>query len=131
MRVRGRLSKADFDFDTKHSIILQSKHPATRLMMLNCHLNSYHQGVESMRHVLQQKFQIMGIRNALRSIKCRCLRCREYNAVVQAAIMTDLPRLRVEKVEFPLAYVGVDYFGPIEVKNMREILKRWMCVFPH
>ena len=57
--------------------------------------------------------------------------CREYNAVVQAAIMTDLPRLRVEKIEFPLAYVGVDYFGPIEVKNMREIIKRWMCVFPH
>ena len=42
MRARGRLSKADFEFDTKHPILLSSKHPATRLMMLKCHLDSYH-----------------------------------------------------------------------------------------
>ena len=42
MRGRGRLSKADFEFDTKHPILLPSKHPATRLMMLKCHLDNYH-----------------------------------------------------------------------------------------
>ena len=53
MRVRGRLSKADFVLDTKHPILLPSKHSATRLMMLKCHLHKYHQGVVSMRHGLQ------------------------------------------------------------------------------
>ena len=69
MRARGRLSKAYFEFDTIHPILLPSKHPATRLMMQKCHLNDYHQGVESMRHGLQQKFWILGLRNALRNIK--------------------------------------------------------------
>ena len=68
MRARGRLSKADFEFDTKHPILLSSKHPATRLMMLKCHLDNFHQGVESMRHELQQKFWILGLRNTLRNI---------------------------------------------------------------
>ena len=69
MRARGRLSKTDFEFDTKHPIFLPSKHPATRLMMLKCHLDNYHQGVESMQHGLQQKFWILGLRNALRTSK--------------------------------------------------------------
>ena len=46
MRTRGRLSKADFEFDTKHPILLPSKHPAIRLMMLKGYLDNYHQGVE-------------------------------------------------------------------------------------
>ena len=50
MRARGRLSKADFKFDTKHPIVLPSKHPATLLLMLKCHLDNYHQGVEKMRY---------------------------------------------------------------------------------
>ena len=49
MRTRGRLSKADFEFDTKHPVLLASKHPTMQLMMLKCHLENYHQGVESMR----------------------------------------------------------------------------------
>ena len=53
MRSRGRLSKADFEFDTKHPFLLPSKHSPTRIMMLKCHLDNYHQGVESMRHGLQ------------------------------------------------------------------------------
>ena len=46
MRARGRLTKSDFEFDTKHPILLPSKHPASRLMMPKCHLDNYHQGVE-------------------------------------------------------------------------------------
>ena len=129
MRARGRLSRADFEFDTEHPILLPSKHPAIRVMMLKCHLDNYHQGVESMRHELQQKFWRLGIRNALRNIKSRCVPCRKYSAVVQALIMADLPKEIVEKVEFPFTYVGVDYFGPIEVNYMRKTLKRWVRVF--
>ena len=83
-----------------------------------------------MRHGLQQKFWILGLRNALRNIKNRCFPYRKYSAVVQAPIMAaDLPRERVEKIDFPFTYVGVDYFGPIEVKYMRKTSKRWVCVF--
>ena len=49
MQAREQLSKANFEFDTKHSIHLPSKHPTMQLMLLKCHLDNYHQGVESMR----------------------------------------------------------------------------------
>ena len=129
MRARGRLSKAHFEFDTKHPILLLSKYLATRLMLLKCHLCNYHQGVESMRHELRHKFWILGLRNSSRNIKSRCVQCRKYNAVVQAPIMADLPRERLEKSDYPFTYVGVYYFGPREVKYMGKTLKRWVCVF--
>ena len=46
MRARWRLSKEDFEFDTKHPIFLPSKHATMRLMMLKCHLDNYQQSVE-------------------------------------------------------------------------------------
>ena len=91
--------------------------------MLKCHLDIYHQGVESMRHGLQQKFCKLGLRNAMRSIEIRCVPCRKYNAVVQFLIMADLPRERVEKIDFRLTYVGVEYFGPSEREHwLAEVL---------
>ena len=71
----------------------------------------------------------MGLRNALRSPKSRCVPCSKYSASFQAPLMADVPRERVEKVEFPFTYVGVDYFGPLEVKYMRKTIKRLACVF--
>ena len=43
--------------------------------------------------------------------------------------MADAPRERLEKAKFPFTYVGVDYFGPLEVKYMRKTMKRRACVF--
>ena len=123
MRARGRLSKLDFESDTNHPILLPSKHPTMQLMMLKCHLDNDHQGVESMRHELQQKFWILSLRNALRSNKGRCVPYKKYSANVQAPLMANLPRERVEKVDFSFTYV--DYFGPLEVKYMRKTMKRW------
>ena len=113
MRARGQLSKAEFEFDP---IYLPSKYPTMQLMLLKFHLDIYHQRVESMRHELRQKFWILGLRNALQSIENRCVPWREYSANVPAPLMADLPREKMEKVEFPFIYVGVDYFGPIELK---------------
>ena len=82
MRARGRLSKADFEFDIKHPILLPAKHFTMQLMIKKCHLDNCHQDVESMLHELQQKFWIFGLRNAIRSLKSRCVPCRKYSTNV-------------------------------------------------
>lgn len=43
--------------------------------------------------------------------------------------MADLPEARVIPEEAPFTRVGVDYFGPIEVKRGRSIIKRYGVVF--
>ena len=54
MRARGRLSKAVFEFDTKPTILLPSKHNKKQLRLMKYLLDNYHQCVESIRHKLHQ-----------------------------------------------------------------------------
>ncbi|XP_075252041.1 uncharacterized protein LOC142344338 [Convolutriloba macropyga] len=43
--------------------------------------------------------------------------------------MADLPRERLVDQMFPFTHIGVNYFGPFEVKFLRRNLKRWFCLF--
>ena len=43
--------------------------------------------------------------------------------------MADLPRERVDVDKPPFTYVGVDYFGPMQVKFRRGTVKRYGCIF--
>ena len=44
-------------------------------------------------------------------------------------LMGDLPKERVEATQPPFTYVGVDYFGPFNVKFRRGTVKRYGCLF--
>ena len=48
-----------------------------------------------MRNIVQQKMWILGIRNALRSIKNKCVTCRKGRAQRMAPVMADLPEERL------------------------------------
>ena len=43
--------------------------------------------------------------------------------------MADLPPERLDFQSNPFTNVGVDYFGPFEVKLLRRSMKRWCCLF--
>ena len=80
IRAQGRIGKSQLNFETKHSILLHWKHHVVDLFLQNEHKNSHHEGTEHVRNIVQQEFWILGIRNALRSIKNKCIRCRKGRA---------------------------------------------------
>ena len=43
--------------------------------------------------------------------------------------MADLPEDRVTPDDPPFTYVGMDYFGPFEIKRGRSLVKRYGVVF--
>ncbi|KAK0140261.1 TBC1 domain family member 8 [Merluccius polli] len=43
--------------------------------------------------------------------------------------MADIPEDRVQPDLPPFSHVGIDYFGPIEVKRGRSLVKRWGVIF--
>ena len=98
-------------------------------MLRYLHHENNHEGVEYVRSVIQQKFWILGLRNALRRIKNNCVFCRKVRAETKAPFMADLPSERLDYKSYPFTNVGVDYFGPFEVKMLRRSMKRWCCLF--
>ena len=128
IRAKGRIGKSQLDFNAKHPILLHWKHHAIELFLRNEHKDNQHEGTEHVRNIVQQKMWILGIRNALRSIKNKCINCRKGRAQTIAPVMADLPEERLD-ASTAFTNVGVDYFGQFFVKFGRRNEKRWCCLF--
>ena len=128
IRAQGRIGKSQLNFETKHPILSHWKHHVVELFLQNEHRKSNHEGTEHVRNIVQQKFWILGIRNALRSIKNKCIRCRKGRAQTMTPVMAELPTERLN-ASTAFANVGIHYFGPFTVKIGRRNEERWCCLF--
>ena len=124
IRVKGRIGISNLDFNAKHPKLLHWKQHAVELIL---HKSNQHEGTEHVRNIVQKKIWILGIRNALRSTKNKCVTCRKGRAQTITPVMADLPERLDASTDF--TNVGVDYFGPFTVKIGRRNKKRWCCLF--
>ena len=127
--MKSRLKHSNLDYNAKHPILLTAKHRVVQLLLEKAHRDKLHEGTEFVRNMLQQGYWIIGMRNALRKIKSRCIKCGHRNASPIHPPMADQPRGRLDEHTFPFTHTEVDYFGPFEVKFLRRTLKRWCCFF--
>lgn len=112
MRVGGRLSNADFNYDKKFPILIQSKHRFTQLLF-NCeHLKLMHAGPQLLLANIRERYWPIGGRNLAKSCYRTCIRCSRIKGQVIAPQMGNLPHDRL-KPGYPFRNVGVDYAGPM------------------
>ena len=43
--------------------------------------------------------------------------------------MADLPKARLQMFQTPFAHTGIDYFGPYVIRQRRNDVKRYGCIF--
>ncbi|XP_067055972.1 uncharacterized protein [Acropora muricata] len=129
LSVDGRLESAPIDEDSKHPFILPSHHHVTELLIQYHHSKVGHLGQESVLSSLRERFWVVKGRSAVRRTLKKCLDCQRRKAPTGEQFMAKLPEDRVTPHEHPFSHVGVDYFGPIEVKQGRSRVKRWGCLF--
>ena len=98
-------------------------------MLRYLHQEHNHEGDECVRCVIQQKFWKLGLRNIVRKIKSQFVFCRKLRAQTKVPFMAILLTERLNYQSYPFINVGVDYFGPFEVKLLRRTMKRWCCLF--
>ena len=80
IRLRGRLRKATISQDKKHSILLSAGRPSLVGLLRQMHEDNQHEGTNYVRSLVQQRFCVIGLRNALRSVQSKCVRCRKLAA---------------------------------------------------
>ena len=129
LRANGRVTKIlGFEFEN-NPIILESRHWATRALMMEYHRRFLHASSDSVVNELRQKFYILGLRRTLRSLIGRCIICKMRRGKPQSPRMSALPSGRLAYRERPFTHCGVDYFGPMFVKIGRRREKRWGVLF--
>ena len=127
MPSHGRLVYAPFAQAIRTPLLLDSKEPITKLYLKHAHEICCHAGPEFVKAFVQQRFKVLGIRTALRSINYRCFICRRFRAGNVQPEMAPLPQLRFPspKSPFPFEETGVDLFGPFFTVNGCKIEKHY------
>ena len=130
LRASGRTNKLLIaTFDVKHPIILDARHPLIKLLLEHLHTQHCHQGVDYLRALVQQRFAVIKLRTALRTIVSRCVVCHKRRAETLTPIMADLLSETLALKEPPFSNTGVDYFGLFFVSVKRSTEKRWGFLF--
>ena len=119
MRVGGRLKHAPIPYQAKHPAILPKKHDIVPLILLHLHQRMNHSGVEHILAELRQGYWIPKVRPALKKIAKSCYVCRKHKANQDPPLMASLPHSRLRAFTPPFYNTGVDYFGPLLVKERR------------
>ena len=129
MRVGGRLANAKISFEAKHPAILPRDHHLTRLIIQDCHVCRVgHQGLNATLKCLMQRYWVISPTAAVKAVVNKCLPCKRANAKPETQMMSDLPPARLQLNEAPFTHTGVDYFGPIVIRQRRSELKRYGCI---
>ena len=129
LRVGGRLRNAPVSEDAKHPILLPKRHHVTDLIVRKYHEELAHAGREHVLASIRERFWIVKGRVAVRRVLRECFKCRRRSAPSGEQIMADLPPERLTPDRPPFTFVGIDYFGPIMVKQKRSHVKRYGCLF--
>ena len=129
LRVGGRLKNADIDFHAKHPAILPKQHHVATLIVRHYHEASGHSGTEHMLSLIRETFWIIDARTLIRRINHNCVTCKKKQGPVEGQKMADLPSDRVTANKPPFTFVGVDCFGPFNVRRGRSQVKRYGVLF--
>ncbi|KAL0840413.1 hypothetical protein ABMA28_015670 [Loxostege sticticalis] len=132
IRVGGRLSQSQYEYDKKHPIILHSNHTLTKLIMRNEHVRLMHAGPQLLLSSVKERFwPIKGKQLANRIIR-ECVPCFRAKPETPTPIMGDLPSSRVHPAP-PFYTVGLDYAGPFLLKDRQgrgyKTYKAYIAIF--
>jgi transposase InsO family protein len=129
IKVGGRLEKLNAPFTAKHQIIIPKNSTLAKMIAIDAHRSAGHMGKNSTLAVIREKFWIPGISSVLKSLISKCVICRRYQSPPLHQKMANLPSERLELDDPPFTRVGMDYFGPFELKSGRSTVKRYGVIF--
>ncbi|XP_055605770.1 uncharacterized protein LOC129753945 [Uranotaenia lowii] len=78
---------------------------------------------------MRQKFHIPNLRVVIKKVAKECPLCKLRKAVPHPPKMAVLPVVRLTPNIKPFTHTGIDYFGPLQVKQRRSLVKRWVALF--
>ena len=129
LRCYGRYANADISEEMKCPKLLARKNFYTELVILEVHGRLVHAGISHTLSQLRQEYWIPQGRVEVRRVIYQCVICKRHNGPSFCLPnMPPWPKERVSKSN-PFTYVGLDYLGPIQVKEGNTVTKMWICLF--
>ncbi len=103
-------------YDTKFPILLPSDHYFTRLVVIRSHEQVMHNGVRETLTQVRSKYWITKGRQIVKKILSKCTICRRLEGPPYGN--PPLPEFRLSSSDLAFSKIGVDYAGPMYVKDI-------------
>ena len=132
LRVGGRLQRSPLPVETRHTIIMRSKHHVTSLIVDHFHVQEGHCGTIVVLYTLnatRERFWIIEGHSTVKRVFRNCFRCKCSKASGGSQIMSPFPEFRLLLGKPAFSCSGVDFLGPILIKLGCSDVKRYVCVF--
>ena len=101
----------------------------TNLVVEYYHQISGHSGREYVISLAREKFWIVNASSVVRKVLSKCFSCQRRQGPFCEQKMADLPVDRVTPGQPPFTSVGIDCFGPLQVRRGRSLVKRYGVIF--
>ena len=135
IRSEGRLQDAGLPWHVANPVIIPSSSRLVTVVALHYHKQCHHHGSSITRGAtVRGGYHIVGGSALVKSLLHHCVTCRKLRAKLQEQRMNFLPPERTTE-SAPFERVGVDLFGPFEVKigastrSRSSTIKMWGCIF--
>jgi hypothetical protein len=125
----GRMQNAALPDMSKRLQLLPKSHYFSQLVLHQCHDRSLHAGKEQTIIEVRKEYWVPSVRTEVAKLIRRCIECQKWlSKPYKLPIMPELPEARV-KPQPAFTSTGVDYFGPLTVRNGIQFVKVWVCLF--
>uniref|UniRef100_A0A0M3IUX5 Integrase catalytic domain-containing protein n=1 Tax=Ascaris lumbricoides TaxID=6252 RepID=A0A0M3IUX5_ASCLU len=129
LRCVGRYEAMDLAEDTRSPILLPTKDRVVELIVEEAHQRSLHGGTQMTLCTVRNRYWILKGRMAVKRVINGCKVCKRYEGGPYALPpMPPLPEIRTKR-SYPFQQTGIDYFGPIEVRDAGVVKKIWGCLW--
>lgn len=132
LRVGGRLRHSLLSYDCKFPILLAKRSHFAWLICQRWHILTCHSGPRILTALISRQHWVVSLRSVLHKVMTKCTTCVRLNPKPFQPIMADLPADRVQPCR-PFARVGIDYAGPLQMRELRlrksRIFKVYIAVF--
>ncbi|XP_058816083.1 uncharacterized protein LOC131679388 [Topomyia yanbarensis] len=129
IRLESRSAHAEFiSFELRFPIVLPKDHDVTKKLLLFYHKKFGHANRETVVNEIRQRFYIPKLRAAVLQVSKKCIWCRVHKCSPTFPRMAPLPDQRLTSRMRPFSFVGIDYFGPLNVTVGRRNEKRWVAL---
>ena len=126
-RVGGRLTAAPIAVVSQHPVILSADSDIVRLIVQDIHERLMHSGLNHTLNEFRMKHWMPKARGTIKRLLNRCIFCRNRRARPKVPLMANLPEVRFDQSR-PFSSVGIDYFGPLQVRKFRKTEKRYVLL---
>ena len=116
-RVKSRFKESSLPTKT-HPLLLPEASHLSKLMIRDAHESVLHFGIESTLAKLRERYWIIRGRKAVKNTLHKCVICRRFQGrTMKPPESPDLPDFRVNYDDTPFYSTGLDFAGPLFVKN--------------